>query len=419
MKTKHKIQVVIACIGAVGAIVVAFIQGAAKGKNEALQAYQQQTVNVQLGEITRTIDVSQIQGIVDELQSTNGDYSKRISMLESNNNSLSEQLTALENRMSELQSSSSQSPSFPTVVRSESPQSDFADATSEKQTTSLSVAGESEDSKDQIEKSEETYQTANTLMDSRKYRQALDKYRLLGDYKDSKAKISEIIQIVLRGWNFEGYQYVQFGSYPQGQNGEIEPILWRVLAVDDETLLLWSEYLLDVRRMNGYDTEDWRETELYAFLNSFEEGGFIGLAFSPLEQKQLLEQQSGHDFKPSGHVVNTPEIGSVFLLNDEQLHNQDYGLSEMKNQIGLPTQYVKQKYSFETDSFWHHTACEYYYISTYYYGRWLIMSSTGNINYNYGVSSSNYYSVRPACRILKSNYFVTGSGTKDDPFRLE
>ena len=37
----------------------------------------------------------------------------------------------------------------------------------------------------------------------------------------------------LHGYNKEmrpQYQYVTFGTYPQGKNGEVEPVLWRVLG---------------------------------------------------------------------------------------------------------------------------------------------------------------------------------------------
>ena len=55
----------------------------------------------------------------------------------------------------------------------------------------------------------------------------------------------------LRGYNKEdGYVYLRLGQYPQTEDGGIEPILWRVLKVDDEKAYLLSEYILFARAMH-------------------------------------------------------------------------------------------------------------------------------------------------------------------------
>ena len=45
----------------------------------------------------------------------------------------------------------------------------------------------------------------------------------------------------LRGYTKEdGYVYLHLGQYPQTADGGVEPILWRVLTVDDEKAYLIS-----------------------------------------------------------------------------------------------------------------------------------------------------------------------------------
>ncbi len=42
----------------------------------------------------------------------------------------------------------------------------------------------------------------------------------------------------------------EFGRYPQGPNGEIKPIVWRVLHRDSKSLLVISERALDAKPYN-------------------------------------------------------------------------------------------------------------------------------------------------------------------------
>ena len=43
---------------------------------------------------------------------------------------------------------------------------------------------------------------------------------------------------------------VQFGQYPQGANGEVQPLMWRVLAVENGRALLITDKLIDYVKYN-------------------------------------------------------------------------------------------------------------------------------------------------------------------------
>jgi hypothetical protein len=57
-------------------------------------------------------------------------------------------------------------------------------------------------------------------------------------------------QTVPQGYSkADGYQYYEIGTYPQGENGEIQPLLWRALDVTDQHALLLSEYVIDAQQV--------------------------------------------------------------------------------------------------------------------------------------------------------------------------
>ena len=56
----------------------------------------------------------------------------------------------------------------------------------------------------------------------------------------------------LRGYDKSaGYVYLTLGEFPQTANGDVEPILWRVLSADAEKVYILSEYVLEARRIHG------------------------------------------------------------------------------------------------------------------------------------------------------------------------
>lgn len=119
----------------------------------------------------------------------------------------------------------------------------------------------------------------------------------------------------LRGYSkTDGYVYLTLGRFPQTADGGIEPILWRVLAVDDEKAYLCSEYVLLARCMHA-DLKEYRDvlkgdfsrTDLCAYLN----GEFTETAFTADELEMLLPCEN---------------FGKVFLLTADDMQNKSYGL---------------------------------------------------------------------------------------------
>lgn len=120
-----------------------------------------------------------------------------------------------------------------------------------------------------------------------------------------------------------GYQYVSFGSYPQGEQGEALPIVWRVLHSKDGLLYAMSEYILDVRRIDGdqWNYKGWRSSELYPWLN----GEMLQTAFTPQERAALHEDE---------------ELGFLSLPSLEDIRNPAYGFSDDRSRQFVGTPYA-------------------------------------------------------------------------------
>lgn len=113
----------------------------------------------------------------------------------------------------------------------------------------------------------------------------------------------------LHGWRSGyGYQYVQFGRYRQDYADQ--PILWRILGIQNGRALLLSEYILDTLPFDA-DSNAWECSDLKAWLN----GTFYWCAFSQTERYAI--QYNG-------------SVGRVFIPSDAELCKAEYGFQTNK-----------------------------------------------------------------------------------------
>ncbi|MCL2028167.1 MAG: DUF6273 domain-containing protein, partial [Bacteroidales bacterium] len=84
-------------------------------------------------------------------------------------------------------------------------------------------------------------------------------------------------------------KFVEFGSFPQGKNGEVEKILWRVLENKNGQMLLVSEHVLACKRWNDTMIKgaiSWEVSDLRKWLNEY----FFNTAFNSQEKSQIIER---------------------------------------------------------------------------------------------------------------------------------
>ncbi len=224
----------------------------------------------------------------------------------------------------------------------------------------------------------------------------------------------------LRGYDKKnGYVYVTLGQCPQTEEGDMLPILWRVLAVEEDRALLLSEYVLEARPIHSDYKEyankptnkkkpgfngDFTQTEMFEYLN----GAFLENSFTEKERSALVE---------------TEELGKLFLLSSEDLKNKAYGFTDNESRKAWGTPYALVKGDSPQNLFRYSNSRGGH--SPY----WTRSQSTSNTQAARCIKSKGelgYINVitlnegmRPACYVDMALIEITGGeGTKDEPFTL-
>ncbi|MBQ7528584.1 sel1 repeat family protein [bacterium] len=110
-----------------------------------------------------------------------------------------------------------------------------------------------------------------------------------------------------------------FGRYPQGPNGEIKPITWRVLRRDSDSLLVIAEMGLDAKPYNEeYKPITWADCTLRRWLND----EFYKKAFNEQEQslikKTALANNAGLSTEDNVFLLSVDEAESLFANRDDR-----------------------------------------------------------------------------------------------------
>ncbi len=215
----------------------------------------------------------------------------------------------------------------------------------------------------------------------------------------------------------QGWQYVTLGRYRQAADGGVEPIVWRVLRVEDGRAYAVSEYILINHRIHPDDKEyvafggDFRQTEMWAFLN----GEFAGEAFTEDELAALED---------------TEAYGRLFLLSRQDLNDKSIGFGTNRSRKAWGTPWALAQM---THNEAHNNRVEqalFRYGSSYgsHSPYWTLTQSThtyaanctkqeGQIGY-IDVMVQNE-GCRPACMILLGAVTAAdGDGTLERPFAL-
>ncbi len=121
---------------------------------------------------------------------------------------------------------------------------------------------------------------------------------------------------------------VYFGVFEQDNktsNGK-EPILWRVLEVNEDSALLLSEYGLICKNINEtFDDFTWETCSLRNWLNT----SFLDIAFTNLERRAILDNNiTTPDSNYWGTKGGNDTIDKVFLPTMQDVMNPAYGFQK-------------------------------------------------------------------------------------------
>lgn len=198
-----------------------------------------------------------------------------------------------------------------------------------------------------------------------------------------------------------GYTYVTFGSYPEDKNGNVAPLLWRVLETDGKEAYLLTEYIVDVHYVHldtvNYRYLEWKDSDLFAYLQN----EFLPRAFTPQEQAVLLQRTE------DGGLVSLPQI--------DDIRNKAYGFTDNKSRECAGTDYAKSIGLFQYND--HNSPWVSRNKSQDRPQQQRRVMDDGKLG---TVPCGNVdLGVRPVVYINLSKVSINGgSGTKDDPYQL-
>ncbi len=151
---------------------------------------------------------------------------------------------------------------------------------------------------------------------------------------------------------------IQFGLFEQDGNLDngSEDIEWIVMSVEGDRVLLYSSYILCLKRYSDYAPCTWENSSLRKWLNE----EFYTKAFNINEQKcikkTLIHNENSYGYTNIDGGIDTRD--KVFLLPEEVIWRNKFFCIEP----GIATEYVKKEWE---------------YLDSYegYYGFWLLGTS--------------------------------------------
>ncbi len=175
-----------------------------------------------------------------------------------------------------------------------------------------------------------SYSNAVKNYENCNYAAAADVFRDLGDYKRSEEYLATV-----PFYGLSAGDEVTFGKYHYHNGVAKYGIEWVVLEADDESVLLISKYVLEVKKYHSKHTSvTWETSDLRSYLN----GEFLAAAFSASEQQQIMTVKLENPDVPSqGTLGGEDTEDRVFILSnveaEKYLVGKDYA-------YGVPTPYV-------------------------------------------------------------------------------
>lgn len=210
-------------------------------------------------------------------------------------------------------------------------------------------------------------------------------------------------QLNVRGYvKHEGYVYMNFGSYPYTAEGEVQPILWDVLFVENDKALLFTHYIIDFAQYHTEraDMPTWKDYAIYHTLNE----EMVPVMFTPDELSAIIYNE---------------DMGWIYYPSTGDMWNIDYGFRAghwpHKERECRATPYAKASpnawISHENGNSWYYTTSV---------PRRCCHGLVGYDGHTSVAANNRYGGVRPLCWVdLTKLDHMTGTGTLEDPFCFE
>lgn len=219
----------------------------------------------------------------------------------------------------------------------------------------------------------------------------------------------------LRGYDKKaGYVYLTFGAYPQTEDGDVLPILWRVLQVEDGRAYILSEYVLEARPIHS----DYKQ-----YANQPNDKKYPGFAgdFTQTEMHQYLNGDFTANFTPAELALLSPDetLGMFTLVSSDDLKDKSLGFGTDASRKAWGTEYATTHLLFVYSSargnhspYWTRTQ------STTNLQAARCIKSKGELGYINVITEDE--GMRPACWLdMTKVVIIAGTGTIEDPYVLQ
>lgn len=209
---------------------------------------------------------------------------------------------------------------------------------------------------------------------------------------------------LVRGWDEEkGYMYIYFGRYPYTAEGDIMPVTWKVLVVENNYAFLLTQYVIDFAQYHSekITIEEWKLNDIYTTLNV-----------------KMVEQMFTDEELDA--IRYSEEMGWLFYLTNKQYRTVAYGfkpwqLRPQKPRVCSPTPYAMT----HPEAWMDNSTGTTWYFSTGVPRRGF-HSLIGYDGHTSTAANDRFGGVRPGCYVdLAMLDNVSGSGTLEDPYLFE
>ena len=225
---------------------------------------------------------------------------------------------------------------------------------------------------------------------------------------------------LLRGYS-KSYQYVLLGEYPYEKDGTVKPVLWKILSVEDGTVLMMTDNVIDLQQVVFFRDAKAIDNHKYPKLYSYADSDLCKWMNTEMLSTLFGQDPIANALLPEGE---NGSHGKVFCLSAEQFVNTKYGFRPNKHpakvRIAAPTPYARARRVFRENKKISYVSggSPYWTCTRTSILRMQIVGYDGHLSA--GVFSRENIGVRPGIRLdLNLIDVESGSGTQKDPFILK
>lgn len=208
------------------------------------------------------------------------------------------------------------------------------------------------------------------------------------------------------------------GSYPYDKNETTEPVLWRVLSVEDNQALLLTEYVIDTSQVIFETDKKAIEKRTYRRIKTFAESDLYPEVDTKYYDRIFLNEPL------SAEIVNDPAHGRLFIPDRDFYLQPGYGFPKAAYGTNFPTRKAKgTEYACKVRGLYRDSnGMSPYWVSTLKNGdkdyKVQLVGYDGHLSY--GALTRVNVGLRFAVKLkLDSIQIVSGDGTIKDPYVLE